>query len=69
MEQKDTNNSLSLDTYIKGVKDQEIKGILLKLKNELRRADPNKDTIEAILNSLKDKNSAIAQEVLPLIQD
>jgi len=67
MEQKDTKDSLSLDTYIKGVKDQEIKGVLLKLKNEIRKTDADKDTIETIITSLKDKNIAIAKEVLRLI--
>jgi ABC-type uncharacterized transport system substrate-binding protein len=69
MEQKDTTDSPSLDTYIKGVKDQEIKGMLLKLKNEVRKTDADTDTIETIINSLKDKNRAIALEVIQLIQD
>ncbi len=69
MEQKNTEEALTLDTYIKGVKDQEIKGILLKLKNEIRRTDADKNTIEAVIASLKDKNITIAEEVLNLIQD
>ena len=68
MEQKITEETQTLDTYIKGVKDQEVKGILLKLKNEIRRTGADKDTIEEIISSLKDKNSAIAEEVLSLIQ-
>lgn len=69
MEQKNTEETLSLDTYIKGIKDQEIKGILLKLKNEIRRTDADKNTIEELITSLKDKNINIAEEVLNLIQD
>lgn len=68
MEQKITEETTTLDTYIKSVKDQEVKGILLKLKNEIRRTGPDKDTIEEIISSLKDKNSAIAEQVLSLIQ-
>jgi len=64
-----TKEPITLDTYIKDVKDQEIKGILLKLKNEIRRTDADKDSIEAIIASLKDKNITIAEEVLNLIQD
>jgi len=69
MEQNMTKEPITLDTYIKDVKDQEIKGILLKLKNEIRRTDADKDSIEAIIASLKDKNITIAEEVLNLIQD
>ena len=68
MEQKITEETQTLDTYIKSVKDQEVKGILLKLKNEIRRAGADRDTIEEIISSLKDKNSAIAEQVLSLIQ-
>ena len=68
MEQKITEETTTLDTYIKSVKDQEVKGILLKLKNEIRRAGADKDTIEEIISSLKDKNGAVAEEVLSLIQ-
>lgn len=68
MEQKITEETQTLDSYIKGVKDQEVKGILLKLKNEIRRAGADKDTIEELISSLKDKNNAIAEQVLSLIQ-
>jgi len=68
MEHKDKEGELTLDIYIKSVVDQEIKGILLKLKNEMRRPDASRESIDSILLTLKEKNSGVAQEVLPLIE-
>ena len=69
MEQTNGEEAITLDSYMKGVKNQEIKGILLKLKNEIRRSKVDKDLVESILNSLKDKDPDIAGEVLELIGD
>jgi len=68
MEHMDNTGGVTLDTYIKGVKDQEIKGILLKLKNEIRKPDASRVAIDTILMSLKDKNRGVAEEVIPLIE-
>lgn len=68
MKQTDNTGAVTLDTYIKGVKDQEVKGILLKLKNEMRKPLATRDAIESILMSLKEKNSGVAEEVIPLIE-
>ena len=68
MEHKDKEEELTLDIYIKSVVDQEIKGILLKLKNEMRRPDASRESIDGILQTLKEKNSGVAREVIPLIE-
>lgn len=68
MEHKDKKGELTLDIYIKSVVDQEIKGILLKLKNEMRRPDASRESIDGILLTLKEKNSGVAREVIPLIE-
>ena len=57
----------TLDSYIRKVRDQELKGILLKLKNEVRKPDASWETVEALLNSLRSKNKEVHAEVLPFI--
>lgn len=67
MEQNTSGDVQTLDSYIKGVKNQEIKGILLKLKNEIRKADVDTDLVQTILNSLKDKDPQAAKNAEELI--
>lgn len=67
MEQNTGGNAETLDTYIKGVKNQEIKGILLKLKNEIRKTDIDRDLVESILSSLSDKDPDAAKRAKELI--
>jgi hypothetical protein len=55
------------DVYIRRVEDQEIKGILLKLKNEIRRSNAPWESVKAVLSSLWNKKKGVLIEVLPLI--
>lgn len=57
----------TLDLYIKKIQDQELKGLLLKLKNELRKQDASWEGIKAILGTLYGKDSGVFSEVAPLI--
>ncbi|MEW6143771.1 MAG: hypothetical protein AB1598_02020 [Thermodesulfobacteriota bacterium] len=57
----------TLDSYIKRMEDQELKGLLLKLKNELRKEDASWEGVRSILESLHRKNSGVFSEVAPLI--
>ncbi len=57
----------TLDLYIKKIQDQELKGLLLKLKNELRRQDASWEAVRTILVTLYGKNSGVFSEVAPLI--
>jgi hypothetical protein len=57
----------TLDSYIKGMRDQELKGLLLKLKNEIRKEDASWEAVRSILESLYRKNSAVFIEAVPLI--
>lgn len=56
-----------LGTYIKTVKDQEVKVLLLKLKNELNKEDTTWEQIRDILSSLKTKNGKVLADIVPLI--
>ncbi len=57
----------TLDTYIRKVENQEIKGILLKLKNEMRKSDTTWEAVKNILISLKSKDSECAREIFNLL--
>jgi hypothetical protein len=61
------NDQASFDAYIRSIEDQELKGILLKLKNEMRKPDVPWETIKKILQSLMDKDKEVLKEVAPLI--
>ncbi|HWP92777.1 MAG TPA: hypothetical protein VNN20_11355 [Thermodesulfobacteriota bacterium] len=61
------NNQVSFDAYIRSIEDQELKGILLKLKNEMRKPDVPWETIKKILQSLMDKDKEVLKEVALLI--
>lgn len=57
----------TLDTYIRKVENQEIKGILLKLKNEMRKPDVTWESVKIILVSLEQKDPIILKEVFSLL--
>lgn len=57
----------TLDTYIRKVGNQEIKGILLKLKNEIRKSDVTWESVKNILISLEHKDSKSAKEIFLLL--
>ncbi len=57
----------TLDSYIRKMEDQELKGLLLKLKNELRKPEVAWDPIKQILTTIRQKNSAAFTEISDLI--
>ncbi|HEX9830622.1 MAG TPA: hypothetical protein VGA94_02955 [Thermodesulfobacteriota bacterium] len=57
----------TLDSYIRNVEDQELKGTLLKLKNEMRKPDAPWETVKTLLQSLLNKHRETLMEILPLI--
>lgn len=63
MEERDR----TFDEYIRRVEDQELKGILLKLKNEMRRPGASWESIRVIMASLWNKKKEALIEVLSLI--
>jgi len=56
-----------LDSYIRSIEDQELKGILLKLKNEIRKPDTPWEIIKKVLQSLLNKDRETLKEIIPLI--
>ncbi|HEX9667127.1 MAG TPA: hypothetical protein VGA95_11305 [Thermodesulfobacteriota bacterium] len=67
MENRKNQGNRSLDEFIRDIKDQELKGILLKLKNEIRKPDVPWVDIKTILKSLNNKDKDAFYEILSLI--
>lgn len=57
----------NLSDYIKTVSDQDLKVLLLKLKNELGKEDVTWDQIQEILGSVKNKDITVLKDIIPLI--
>lgn len=60
-------NGETLDSYLKRMEDQEMKGLLLKLRNELRKPDASWESVRTVLESVKRKDSRVLCEIAPLI--
>lgn len=58
-----------LSSYIKDVTDQEIKVLLLKLKNEMRKEDVTWEQIKEILAEIKSKDSSVLKDIIPFLVD
>lgn len=63
----DTPQTATFDTYIRSVENQEIKGLLLKLKNEMRKPDVTWDALKTILIPIEQKDPNVAKDVLLLL--
>ncbi len=57
----------TLDSYLKKMEDQEMKGLLLKLRNELRKPDASWESVRSVLAAVNSKSSRILSEIAPLI--
>ena len=58
-----------LSSYIKDVTDQEIKVLLLKLKNEVRKEDVTWEQIKEILAEIKSKDGGVLKDIIPFLVD
>ncbi|MCK5709362.1 MAG: hypothetical protein KAI07_02380 [Deltaproteobacteria bacterium] len=63
----DTPDIETFDTYIRKIDNQVIKGLLLKLKNEIRKPDVTWETVKNILSSLEQKDTVITKEIFLLL--
>ena len=62
-----TDTEETLDSYLKKMEDQELKGLVLKLRNEIRKQDASWENVRSVLESVKRKNSSVFNELIPLI--
>lgn len=58
----------TLDSYVRKIDDQELKGLVLKLKNELRKNDAAQDSVTGILQSIRLKDSSVFDYIVSLIK-
>ena len=57
----------ALSSYVKDVTDQEIKVLLLKLKNEIRKEDVTWEQIREILAEIKSKDSNALRDIISFL--
>lgn len=57
----------ALSSYVKGVTDQEIKVLILKLKNEIRKEDVTWEQIREILAEIKSKDRSALKDIIPFL--
>ncbi len=57
----------ALSSYVKDLTDQEIKVLLLKLKNEIRKEDVAWEQIREILAEIKSKDGSALKDIIPFL--
>lgn len=57
----------ALSAYVKDVTDQELKVLLLKLKNEIRKEDVTWEQIREILAEIKSKDGGALKDIVPFV--
>ncbi len=57
----------ALSSYVKDLTDQEIKVLLLKLKNEIRKEDVTWEQIREILAEIKSKDGSALKDIIPFL--
>lgn len=57
----------ALSSYVKDVTDQEVKVLLLKLKNEIRKEDVEWGQIREILAEVKSKDPSTLKDIIPFL--
>ncbi|MEM7008449.1 MAG: hypothetical protein AAF462_04870 [Thermodesulfobacteriota bacterium] len=63
----ESENIQSLDTFIRNVQNQEVKGLLLKLKNEMRKPDVTWESVKTILSSIEQKDPELMTQTLSML--
>ena len=61
------NEIITLDSFVRSQTNQELKGLLLKLKNELRKEDTLWEDIKDILIKLNEFDNKLLAVIIPLI--
>lgn len=57
----------ALSAYVKDVTDQEMKVLILKLKNEIRKEDVTWEQIREILAEIKSKDGGALKDIVPFV--
>lgn len=61
------NELITLDSFVRSVNDQKLKGLLLKLKNDIRKEDTYWDDVKQSLKKISTYDTKTLQKVIPLL--
>lgn len=61
------NELITLDSFVRSVNDQKLKGLLLKLKNDIRKEDIYWDDVKQSLKKISTYDTQTLQKVIPLL--
>lgn len=67
MSEDKKNKNHFLSEYINKLTDQELKVLLLKLKNETKKPDVLWDDIKSILVNISEKDTGVLKDIVPLL--
>ena len=67
MSENENIKTEDLSSYIADITDQELKVLLLKLKNEIYKPDVGWEDIKPILKKLKEKDINMLKEIMPML--
>ena len=67
MSENKNNENDSFSTYINGLSNQELKVLLLKLKNEIKKPDVSWEQIKKVLKSIDTKDKNLLKDIIPFI--
>ena len=67
MSENKNDNNEQFSIYIKSITNQEIKVLLLKLKNEIKKPDVTWDEIKPLLIQINEKQSDVFKDIMPIL--
>lgn len=67
MSENRNDNNEEFSIYIKSITNQELKVLLLKLKNEVKKPDVSWEEIKTVLIKLKEKDINILMDIMPIL--
>ena len=67
MSENKNDNNEQLSIYIKSITNQEIKVLLLKLKNEIKKPDIAWEEIKPVLTQINEKEPDVFKDIMPII--
>ncbi len=67
MSENKNDNNEQLSIYIKSITNQEIKVLLLKLKNETKKPDITWEEIKPVLKKINEKGPDVFRDIMPIL--
>jgi len=67
MSENKNDNNEEFSIFIKSITNQEIKVLLLKLKNEIKKPDVTWEEIKPILTKINEKGPDLLKDIMPIL--